>query len=117
MSKVVQICPERDKAKKIRASLTKVFRTSYIAEFGLLPTSADFRALTNSTYQIVLGADADTLRARLGATERESLRDILSSKELSLITEAESLLIDRLTAGYPIQKCLEALWQAKNSRD
>lgn len=116
MSKTSQPSSIRVHSKHVRCALTLAFRTSYVLEFGCPPPSEAFRALTNHTYEIVLGADADTLRSRLGATERESVRDLLSDRELSQITEAESLLTDWLTAGYTIQRCLGALWQTKNTQ-
>jgi hypothetical protein len=99
--------------KEVRARLTQQFHDSYLAQYGVKPNGDAYRALTNATYQIAFGCDADGLRARLDIGEKENTRDYMDEHQLDMVIWAEDALANMMAGGLPIERALGELWKVR----
>lgn len=99
--------------KEVRARLTQHFHDSYLAQYGVKPNGDAYRALTNATYQIAFGCDADGLRAQLGIGDKVNTRDYMDEHQLDLVIWAEDALANMLAGGLPIERALGELWKVR----
>jgi len=108
--------PLRVRSKEIRKDFAAAFHNSSVCQ-GTRPDSQAYRALTNRVYEILFGGNADTLRRKFGVPDGESVRDYFPDSYLERLIEAEHHLAYWLNSGYPLERCLQALWQENRDRD
>jgi len=99
--------------KEVRARLTQQFHDSYLAQYGAKPNGDAYRALTNATYQIAFGCDADGLRAQLGIGDKVNTRDYMDEHQLEMVIWAEDALAKMMAGGLPVERALGELWKVR----